>query len=75
MSAEMIVKVAGEGISVDLLIWRKFKRSMPGLLEQVLDVNPGLAALGPILPIGTVVKLPNAKPPPIIELAVVRLWN
>ena len=75
MSAEMIIKVAGEGISVDLLIWRKYKRPMPGLLEQVLDINPGLAALGPILPIGTVVKLPTVKPPPVTELAVVRLWT
>ena len=75
MSAEMIIKVAGDGISVDLLIWRKYKRPMPGLLEQVLDINPGLAALGPILPIGTVVKLPTVKPPPVTELAVVRLWT
>ena len=74
MSAEMIIKVAGEDISVDLLIWRKYKRPMPGLLEQVLDINPGLAALGPILPIGTVVKFPNVKPPTVTELAVVRLW-
>ena len=75
MSAEMIIKVAGDGISVDLLIWRKYTRPMPGLLEQVLDINPGLAALGPILPIGTVVKLPTVKPPPVTELAVVRLWT
>jgi phage tail protein X len=74
MNAEMIIKVAGEDISVDLLIWRKYKRPMPGLLEQVLDINPGLAALGPILPIGTFVKLPNVKPPTVPGLAVVRLW-
>jgi phage tail protein X len=73
MSAEMI-RVAGDGISVDLLIWRKYKRPMPGFLEQVLDINPGLAALGPILPIGTVVRFPNVKPPPVAQLAVVRLW-
>jgi phage tail protein X len=75
MSTEMVVKVAGEGISVDLLIWRKYKRPMPGLLELVLDINPGIAGLGPILPIGTVVTLPDVKPPTVPELAVVRLWN
>lgn len=75
MSSETIVKVGGEGVSVDLLIWRRYKRPTFGLLEQVLDNNPGLAALGPILPVGTLVKLPTVKPPPVPELAVVRLWT
>ena len=75
MSAETIIKVAGVGVSVDLLIWRRYKRPMPGLLERVLDINPGLAAHGPILPVGTLLKLPNVKPPPVPELAVIRLWN
>jgi phage tail protein X len=75
MSAETIVKVAGEGVSVDLLIWREYKRPMIGLVEKVLDTNPGLAALGPILPVGTLVKLPTVKPPPVTEIAVVRLWS
>lgn len=75
MNAETIIKVAGDGVSVDLLIWRRYKRPMPGLLERVLDINPGLAALGPILPVGTPVKLPTVKPPPVPELAVVRLWT
>ena len=74
MSAERIVTVTGEGISVDLLIWREYRRPMLGLLETVLDFNPGLAALGPILPVGTRVKLPTVKPPQVAELAVVRLW-
>jgi phage tail protein X len=70
-----IIGVAGEGISVDLLIWREYRRPMPGLVEQVLDMNPGLAALGPVLPVGTLVKLPVAKPAAVAELAVVRLWT
>jgi phage tail protein X len=70
-----IIKVAGEGISVDLLIWREYKRPMIGLVEKVLDTNPGLAALGPILPVGTLVKLPTVKPPPVTEIAGVRLWS
>ena len=75
MSGMRTIRIAGEGISVDLLIWREYRRPMPGLVEQVLDKNPGLAALGPILPVGTLVKLPIDKPAPVAELAVVRLWS
>jgi len=75
MSGMRIIRVAGEGVSVDLLIWREYRRPMPGLVEAVLDSNPGLAALGPILPVGTLVKLPLLKPAPVAELAVVRLWT
>ncbi|WP_369011390.1 tail protein X [Pseudophaeobacter profundi] len=31
---------------------------MTGTLEQVLEANRGLADLGPVLPVGTVVLLP-----------------
>jgi len=75
MSGVRIIQVAGDGVSVDLLIWREYRRAMPGLVEAVLDKNPGLAALGPILPVGTLVKLPLVKPAPVAELAVVRLWT
>ena len=75
MSGMRIIRVAGEGVSVDLLVWREYRRPMPGLVEAVLDSNPGLAALGPILPVGTLVKLPLLKPAPVAELAVVRLWT
>ena len=75
MSGVRIIRVVGEGVSVDLLIWREYRRPMPGLVEAVLDKNPGLAALGPILPVGTPVKLPLLKPAPVAELAVVRLWT
>ena len=75
MSGMRTIRIAGEGISVDLLIWREYRRPMPGLIEAVLDSNPGLAALGPILPVGTLVKLPLLKPAPVAELAVARLWT
>ena len=31
---------------------------MPGLVEKVYHTNPGLADLGPILPVGVTFKLP-----------------
>jgi phage tail protein X len=67
-------RVATEGLSVDLLIWRRYRRKMPGLVEQTFVLNPGLAAKGPTLPVGTVVRIPVvAAPVPAIDL--VRLWT
>ncbi|RFB80389.1 tail protein X [Methylovirgula sp. 4M-Z18] len=38
---------------LDLLLWRRYLREVPGLVEQVLAGNPGLAALGLMPPRGT----------------------
>jgi len=47
--------------TLDLLIWRRFKRDVPGLVEQTMDLNQNLAD-GPVyLPIWTVVKVPVPK--------------
>jgi len=70
------LKVAGEGITLDQLVWRKFRRPIPGLVEQVLALNPGVAQLGPYLPVGTVVVLPilqEASQP--VTREVVQLWD
>lgn len=46
-------------LSLDLILWRRFGRPGQSLVEQTYVLNPGLAAHGPILPVGTVVLLPN----------------
>lgn len=43
-------------------------------VEAVLDVNPGLAALGPGLPAGTLVRLPDVTPAQDIRQTVT-LWD
>ena len=48
---------ARQGDTVDLICWRTYGRTA-GITEQVLEANPGLADLGPELPIGTLVTLP-----------------
>ncbi len=53
------VTVRGEGISVDLLLWRSFGIQGRALVEKTLSLNQGLSALGPILPLGTTVILPD----------------
>ena len=58
------ITVEGDGLTVSLLVWRRFHRAMPGLVEQVYAMNPGLAAYGVILPLGTSVLLPVPAPEP-----------
>lgn len=69
------VTVAADGLTLSGLIWRRFQRDMPGLVELTLDMNPGLAALCPVLPPGLVVNIPipttETEPD---RLGVVRLW-
>ena len=69
------VTVSGDGLSLDLILWRKYRRRMPGLLEMALDLNPGLAGKGPTLPIGTVIDIPIVDPDPARDLQVVQLWD
>lgn len=77
MSSETVeeVTIQGEGITLSLLIWRRFRSPMPGLVERTLDINPGLAALGPFIPLGTVVRLPVPAPRKKREVTPVRLWG
>lgn len=76
------VTVALEDASVDLVCF-EHARAVLGDARQAgrltayvtatLKANPGLAALGPILPLGTVIALPEF----VIERprAAVRLWD
>lgn len=62
-----------EGDTVDLIAWRVRKQTA-NVTEQIFDLNPGLAALGPVLPAGVVVKVP---PPPAKKSVrnVPRIWS
>lgn len=46
-----------QGETVDLACWRHYGRTAE-VTERVLDANPGLAAKGPILPLGTEIVMP-----------------
>jgi phage tail protein X len=56
--------VAAERTTLDLLLWRKFRREVPGLVEDTLRNNPGLARLGAMLPVGLTVKIAAPDPKP-----------
>lgn len=58
--------------TVDQLCWRHLGRTA-AVVEALLDINPGLAALGPILPTGTLVTLPDI--PITTTRPTVQLWD
>lgn len=49
---------AMQGDTVDLICHRHYGKTA-GITEQIYAANPGMADLGPILPLGTLVTLPD----------------
>lgn len=61
-----------EGDMVDLIAWTAYGHR-EGTAEAVLAANPGLGGLGPVLPAGIEIALPDLSPPPAPRQ--VRLWE
>ena len=59
--------------TLDALVWRTLGRTM-GMVEATLNRNPGLAALGPLLPEGTPVQVPMPDTA-TVTLDLVQLWS
>lgn len=59
--------------TIDAICYRVFGRTA-GITEQVLALNPGIADLGPTLPHGTAVLLPDIAPQPQ-RTPTVQLWD
>ena len=68
------VLVEGDGLTVSLIVWRRFHWPMPGLVEAIYDINPGLADYGPILPVGIRFEMPVPIPRDQQFLEPIRLW-
>lgn len=66
--------VAMQGDTLDLICQRHLGRTA-GVVEQALIANPGLAALGPVLPHGTPVTLPEDLAPGAPQTDFVQLWD
>lgn len=71
-----VVYISKEGDMVDLICFRHYGYTN-GATEKVLDANPGLAALGPVIPGGTRIVLPDLGAPEKQSAAkeTVRLWE
>jgi len=69
--------VTAAEISVPRMVWRRFKRPMPGMTERIFALNPGIAAMGPYLDMGTVVVIPIDSEEAKHKTArpVIQLWD
>ena len=64
--------IAQQGDSVDSLCWRHLGSS--AAVEMTLETNPGLAAKGAILPMGTAVILPDIAQESTTQ-TIIQLWD
>lgn len=72
-SALGVIVTAHQGDTLDTLCWRHLGTTQP--VESALQINPGLAALGPILPQGTAVTLPEAERAAAPLKTTIQLWD
>ncbi len=56
------ITVKGEGITLDLLLWRAYGVRGRSLLEKTLSLNVDMARLGTVIRMGTKVTLPDLPP-------------
>lgn len=56
------ITVKGEGITLDLLLWRAYGVRGRSLIEKALSLNVDMARLGTVIPMGTKVILPDLPP-------------
>lgn len=61
-----------DGDTIDRVCWQHYGQQS-GAVEAVLDANPGLADLGPILSAGTIINLPEIETPAVEQ--GVSLWD
>lgn len=60
--------------TVDALCWRHLGKT-ESVVEATLNLNPGLAAAGPVLPSGMAITLPNPATTTTAPRPTVNLWD
>ena len=63
-----------QGDTADQLCWRHLGRT-ERMVEATLELNPGLAAAGPVLPGGMAITLPDPATTPAANRPTVNLWD
>lgn len=63
-----------QGDTLDEIVWRQYGAASSATLVQIMDANPGLADLGPIIPAGVIITLPDAPETSEIKPGV-SLWD
>lgn len=63
-----------DGDRLDWICRRHYGELFAGAVEAVLAANPGLAALGPVLPAGVEIEMPDLAPPVVVAKPIA-LWE
>lgn len=63
-----------DGDTLDEIAWRYYGAVNSSILRQVMDANPGIADIGPRLPLNVMVTLPEISVPATTRKGVV-LWD
>ena len=67
---KVIIYRCQEGDTLDRICWLHYGRE--SAVPRVIEANPGISDLGPYLPAGTLVTLPDLADPP---RQTVQLWD
>lgn len=76
MNQNTITVRVKQGDTLDLICWRVYGEKMiaSSIVEQVMQLNPGLADLGAVLPLGKTLLLPVLSEA-TAKQEVVQLWT
>lgn len=74
-TVDRIYTVRRDGERLDKIAKAELGSERTGTVEAILALNPGLAALGPILPLGTAIKLPPRPSTGPARKTVARIWG
>lgn len=69
----MIEYRTSQGDTVDYVAWKQYGTTGNGVVETLLNANKGLADLGPVLPAGVVIQLPEIDT--TAKATGVKLWD
>lgn len=60
--------------TVDLIAFKVYG-STGGVVERILEANPGVSDFGPTLPSGLLLQLPSIEPATVTIVQGVKLWD
>jgi len=56
-----LYQVSSDYVTVDLIVWKRYRTRAPGIVELMMDANPQISHVHrttPFLPVGTFVRVP-----------------
>lgn len=69
------VTVETEGLTVSLIVWRRFRTRTERIVERIYEDTPSLAMVGPRLPVGTTFRIPIDTPRENATVTPISLWT